>query len=461
MKRIASSPMEAEKKKQSGIDTSTPSTSPELHGPMSYTEAARSPRREIGPRPRRVTVSTIPVPEEGHLAVTEGAIRNNFTVDVLKRNGQDFKGTLKRAEAFLSIFIGALGFPKEEFDGAILGFKGNPTVMFKTKSKFNIDERFAGLATFNYSKNVKTETGEVQTHTYECSIRGVRVPGEGAARANSRYTWVKIEGAEYQVPPAMIKKWLLQYGDLMTDLSEELEELEVSSDEEKELYTGTEMPTGVYSVQMLIKKPIPQFLPMDGKRIKVYHRGIKRICQNCFCSGHYRVNCSQERVDWMDYVDYFILESGFDEEMFGKWVQRVNDWRITNGQTHEENKRFVNQSKEAEKAKKILLAESRDSITKTLEEQATASSMVEEGEDTVTVVESDELEDANPPAEGTESENGGGVVEKMSLAVENMSVEELERELSIRKKGRPSHEDRKERALKKKELDKKKSNTAE
>jgi hypothetical protein len=154
-------------------------------------------------------VSTISVPEEGHLAVTEGAIRNNFTVDVLKRNGQDFKGTLKRAEAFLSIFIGALGFPKEEFDGAILGFMGNPTVMFKTKSKFNIDERFAGLATFNYSKNVKTELGAVQTHTYECSIHDVRVPGEGAARANSRYTWVKIEGAKYQVPPVMIKKWLL------------------------------------------------------------------------------------------------------------------------------------------------------------------------------------------------------------------------------------------------------------
>jgi len=109
--------------------------------------------------------------------------------------------------------------------------------MFKTKSKFNIDERFAGLATFSYSKNVKTESGEVLTHTYECSIRGVRVPGgEGATRANSRYTWVKIEGAEYQVPPAMIKKWLLQYGDLMTDLSEELEELEVSSPGEEYSY---------------------------------------------------------------------------------------------------------------------------------------------------------------------------------------------------------------------------------
>ena len=86
-------------------------------------------------------------------------------------------------------------------------------------------------------------------HTYECSIRGVRVARNGetvnSASTSSRYTWVKIQGAEYQVPPATIKKWLLQFGDLMTDLSEELEELEVSSDEEQELYKGMEMPTGI------------------------------------------------------------------------------------------------------------------------------------------------------------------------------------------------------------------------
>ena len=110
----------------------------------------------------------------------------------MKRNGEPFRGTMKRTDAFLSIFIGALGFDKEEFDGAILGYKGNPTVMFKTKNKFNIDERFANLATFNYEKKVKTETNQAETHTYECSIRGVRVQGSGegatSARANSRYT---------------------------------------------------------------------------------------------------------------------------------------------------------------------------------------------------------------------------------------------------------------------------------
>ena len=83
--------------------------------------------------------STVLVPEEEHLATTEGAIRNNFMVDVLKRNGECFKGTMKRTDAFLSIFFGALRFDMEEFDGAILGYNGNPTVMFKAKNKFNID----------------------------------------------------------------------------------------------------------------------------------------------------------------------------------------------------------------------------------------------------------------------------------------------------------------------------------
>jgi hypothetical protein len=443
--------METEKKKPTpgGRESVSPSPSA-VHGSISYADAARSPPRGGGPRSRRTTQSTILVPEEGHLATTEGAIRNNFTVDVLKRNGQDFKGTMKRTEAFLSIFVGALGFDKDEFDGAILGFKGNPTVMFKTKNKFNIDERFAALATFSYVKRVKTGTGEIETHTYECSIRGVRIPGSGESSsslgASSRYTWVKIEGAEYQIPPAMIKKWLLQYGDLMTDLSEELEELEVSSDEEKELYKGLEMPTGVYSVQMLIKKPIPQFLPMDGKRIKVYHRGIKKMCQNCFSRGHYRTNCLQERVDWMAYVDYFILESGFEEEMSGKWIQRVGDWRILNAQVHRENVDFLNRMQQEESNRKKTLAESGASIAAAMRQLCPT---VAEGQPEV----KDNPSQQEELGKGEKDEE----TETVNKALGDMSVEELEKELAVRKKGRPSNAERKEKAAKSKELEKRRA----
>jgi hypothetical protein len=123
MKRGANSPMDSEKKKVSPSNEECAplsSSPPTAHGMISYAEAAKSPGRGSESRKRRTTVSTLPVPEEGHLATTEGAIRNNFTVDILKRNGEDYKGTMKRTEAFISIFIGALGFNKEEFDGQFL-----------------------------------------------------------------------------------------------------------------------------------------------------------------------------------------------------------------------------------------------------------------------------------------------------------------------------------------------------
>ena len=40
---------------------------------------------------------------------------------------------------------------------------------------------------------------------------------------------------------------------------------------------------------MEIRNPIPQFLPMDGKRIKIYHKGIKKWCTNCFKATNQKI----------------------------------------------------------------------------------------------------------------------------------------------------------------------------
>ena len=45
---------------------------------------------------------------------------------------------------------------------------------------------------------------------------------------------------------------------------------------------------------------------------------------------------------------------------------------------------------------------------------------------------------------------------KLSKAVEDMSVEELEKLLSVRKKGRPSNADKKDKEAKQRELNRKK-----
>jgi hypothetical protein len=58
-----------------------------------------------------------------------------------------------RTEALKHIFVRALGFKPDEFHGATPGFRGNPTVLFKTKEIFNIDERLAGKSFFQLSED--------------------------------------------------------------------------------------------------------------------------------------------------------------------------------------------------------------------------------------------------------------------------------------------------------------------
>ena len=290
---------------------------------MSYAGAARGRGRPQPP------LQGVIVPEEGHTVRTEGAMRNNFTVDILKLNGEDFKGTIKHTDAIKLIFVRALGFTPQEFAGAIPGYRGNPTVLFKTKEVFNIDQRFAQLQNFSFIKRVQEEDGMV-THTYDCSIRGVRA--EGSTRSE-QYTWIKVEGADYQLEPSAIRMWLMEYGTLMSELTEDKMDMELSSDEE-ELYQGVELTTGNYSVKMRLEREIPQFLPIDGKRIRIYHRGIKKLCSKCFYHGHIRKDCKNEEEDWFAYVDRFMVNSNLDDVYFGRWVSRMNDWKLKNPDLH-------------------------------------------------------------------------------------------------------------------------------
>ena len=317
MKRIAESPVQSERSKDQ-----------RFHSPMasmSYAGALRSARPPL-PLPGVV------VPEEGHTLQTEGAMRNNFTVDIFKKNGEDFKGTIKHTDAIKLIFVSALGFKPQDLTGVVPGYRGNPTVLFKTKEVFNIDERFTNLVRFSFLKRSKTSEGEI-TDTYDCAIRGVR--GKEGQR-NDPYVWIKVEGSDYQLEPSVIRMWLSQYGTLMTDLTEDKVDLELSSGEE-ELYQGAEITSGTYSAKMLLHSPIPQFLPIDGKKIRIYHRGILKLCTKCYRHGHLRQGCRNEQDDWLTFVDRFMLGSTLDIMHFGKWSNRIADWRQVNPGLHNSN----------------------------------------------------------------------------------------------------------------------------
>jgi hypothetical protein len=76
---------------------------------------------------------------------------------------------------------------------------------------------------------------------------------------------------------------------------------------------------------MKLKKDIPQLLPMFGKRIRIYYRGVQKLCTKCF-GNHNRLHCRNDKVRWIDYVLRFIENNpDIPEEMYGRWWQVVNE----------------------------------------------------------------------------------------------------------------------------------------
>ena len=57
--------------------------------------------------------------------------------------------------------------------------------------------------------------------------------------------------------------------------------------------------TGNYSVLMKLESNIPQLIPMNGRRIKIYHKGIVKLCTKCF-GNHRKSDCKQEKKNGMD-----------------------------------------------------------------------------------------------------------------------------------------------------------------
>jgi hypothetical protein len=329
MKRSAASPVQSEIRKEQRTQ------SPEMASYAEVTKSGRTP-----PRQRRNTES-IPIPEEDHLLKTDGALRNNITVEILKKNGEDFRGQITHKDAVKLIYLKALQLPKEDLVSVVPAYRGVPSVLFKLKEVINVDKVFSGRVRFSFTKTVPVEGG-VREDTYDCNIRGVREVGQPQLQ---RYTYLKIEGMDYQVDIEIIKKWLLQFGNIMSEITEDVEKIDISSEEEGdgEFPQDSEVSfaTGIYSVKMHLHRKIPQFLPMGGKKIRIYHRGIDKLCLNCYRAGHNRLQCPNDRLDWLSYIDRGMQRANLDISYYGGWVERVADWRLKCPEEHEANVREI------------------------------------------------------------------------------------------------------------------------
>jgi len=88
---------------------------------------------------------------------------------------------------------------------------------------------------------------------------------------------------------------------------------------------------GTLSVKVKLSKPIPQYLPMYGRKIKIYYRGIDKQCTNCYNFGHIKKICVNQKVDWIEYVARFMASNDhIPDALFGKWFDKASEWFESN-----------------------------------------------------------------------------------------------------------------------------------
>jgi hypothetical protein len=285
----------------------------------------RSPRKQENAKPKASSVE----PLFGFHQ--EGAWRDEIEVEIQTKNKKRFTGTITPTEAKHSIYIKALGFEDHSnFDGVRINFKGKLVVTFKLIQPINIDELDA-IEHFDFVRT-STVNGKRFEDVIGCRIRGIRyrplmISSYDTAPKNDGSKVVKIEGCEYRVTEDEILNWLSHYGEVTSKLEEDVFRDEVATDG---VGDGTNR-TGNYTVLMKLESPIPQLLPMCGRRVKIYHSGIQKLCTNCF-GPHKKSQCTNEKIPWIKYVQSFIEENKeFTPEMFGKWIDIVQRMREETG----------------------------------------------------------------------------------------------------------------------------------
>ena len=256
-------------------------------------------------------------PKKFKTPAPEGSMRDDITVEVHTVNGNKFKGSLNFQEAKDGIYKDKLGLDIKLLHGVRFGFSTYPVVKFKLKEQINVDalahcEFFELLRPYSFK-------GETRNDVLGCKIRGIRTETNESMQpdADPNVRWVKIEWVDYGLDENQILEWMDLFGERAGELSEDIHP---NSDSDEDIFC-----TGTYSIKMRLNRDIPQLLPMWGKRIRVYHRGVQKLCNNCY-GPHPRRNCKSAKVPWTQYVLKFMEKNPeIPSHLYGRWWKIINE----------------------------------------------------------------------------------------------------------------------------------------
>ena len=232
---------------------------------------------------------------------------NMINVEITGLNGQAFKGTFNRSDGF-ELFEKALKLELDKLWGLSIWYQGTPRVRYKLKESIHLESTFP-RDDFMYERAKDNLTDFINGRILGYRKPQELIPNETQFNPIGNTVRVNLYGCSYNFKREQVEEWIQHFGD------------QISAQEEIMDKDRPSFGTGDISVRVKLRKHIPQFLPMFGKRIRVAYRGMTSLCTNCFEPGHVRFKCTSERVSFVQYVKVFKRESTIPEHCFGNWAR--------------------------------------------------------------------------------------------------------------------------------------------
>jgi hypothetical protein len=226
-----------------------------------------------------------------------------FKFEVVSINDAKYYGVLSEPE-IIHIWEKLLGRSREEIYAMTYSrsLTRNFRVTFKLHASVEPSELFPE-PTFEHVRPKPGATREDEVDVLVC-----RIIGHGAVKPAElgQLTRVTVKTNEFTVTPDQIVEWLVKFGSVSSIRDYERNTLGIRTD--------------LFETELVLKRHIPEYLPIAGRKVVVSYPGIPKVCNNCYEPGHMKRACRAKRVEWIDKVKEFRDSEEITDEMLGDWV---------------------------------------------------------------------------------------------------------------------------------------------
>ena len=223
--------------------------------------------------------------------------------EVVSINDKPFYGSFTEAE-ILYVWEKILGRSKDEMFA--MSYNRSLTRNFRVTYKLTTQietSAFYPEPTFEYHRSKPEATSEDDFDIFQCRFVGYSnvKPAE-----LGQLTRITVKTNDFAVEPHQITPWLAKFGSVSSNFDYERNSLGIRTD--------------IFETEILLKKHIPEYLPIAGRKVVVSYPGIPRFCNNCFQGGHLKRTCKLKKKEWLERVNEMRSTGDFEDDMFGGWI---------------------------------------------------------------------------------------------------------------------------------------------